>query len=686
MKTIAEIVRRVQSGDKSCLDEFSAEERKLIEAVMRELRQEGRSKILESLWETDYEQRPASIDEFVQNEYYLGKIGVDLFPLWRQELHKIHDPKNEIGEVILRGSIGGGKTTVAVITLLYKIHQLICMKNPQKFYKLMEGSPIVFGLFNIFKYLALDTSYKYVVNWVKLSPFFRDAMKKAFKQDSDTPDWLRKLNKLYGLTNDDLAHSYVRFPKDITIALGSQAIHALGQNLFGGLLDEADLGKHKSMSDAEKGQIADLYGQARSRMDSRFMQIGGANPGMLILVSQVRDKDSFLEQHISKVRNDARTHIASYPLWEIKGHLFPPEEPRFKVCVGNQRVRSFILDEKRQPAEGCRVIEVPESLRPRFVYDLDGAIRDLAGIPTYGHDLFLPRRDKLFECYEKSTAREHPFTIDTVELSIEADDTTSIIDCFVKDLCMFQHDKVTGSWKPRFYAGSRRAVHIDLSLTKDNAGIAMGTIGDVRVVERFDKNGRPYRDQDYTIFIDFALSISAKRGSEIDFSKIRAFVFYLADIGFPIEWISLDGFQSADTIQQFKKAGFDAKLLSVDKTAIPYNYLRSAIMETRLDIYDHSTFTNEVTKLEDHSLDKRAKPPIDHPKNGSKDVCDSVCGVTTRLIEEVALLLPTPSDKSIDDRAAAMQEKHKDPREMDEEWVAEQPVHINSLEDFFKDT
>jgi hypothetical protein len=474
---------------------------------------------------------------------------------------------------------------------------------------------------------------------------------------------------MYGINNDDLANSYMRFPKGITIALGSNAIHALGQNLYGGLLDETDMRKNKSIRSDEKSAIEELYGQAKSRLDSRFIQRGGVNPGILALVSQVQDADSFLSKHVEKVSGDKRTHVSAFAIWEIKAirderthewePLFPDNEPRFKVVVGTRNFRSFIVRPGcPKVPEGARIIEVPESLRPRFEYDVDDGIRDQAGIPTYGANLFLPRRDKLFECYEKAVGREHPFTAETIELSIDED--ICIEEFFLKELCMDQLDKVSGTWSPKWFPGVDRAIHVDLAQKGDCAGFAMGCIGDIKKVQRFDADGRPYWEQDYTVFYDVVLRIRAVQGSEIDFSKIRRFVFYLEGIGYPIRYFSCDGWQSVDTQQAMKKAGFEVKVLSVDKKAIPYNYLKSTIYEVRMDVYEYEPLTDELTKLQDRTLEK-AKPPIDHPKGGSKDVSDGVCGVATRLAEAKGMLERAPSPAEIKQRAAARKKIDKDP-------------------------
>lgn len=654
--TILDVIKRIKEGDYAYFNKIPLEERNIVSVILREMESEGKSKTLGSLYNQDYEIDPADMRTFISDKYYMGEIGAGLYPPWKEKLIEINDQVNEINEVIVRGAVGSGKTTFAVICVLHRIHHLLCLKSPQEHYGLIQNSPLVFGLFNIFKYLAEATAYRYFVNWTKMSPFFRDAMKRAVDVKDDMPEWLQKLNKLYGLSNEGLGRSLLRFPKGITLALGAQAIHALGLNLFGGILDEADMGRDKSVSDGDKAQMVDLYGQARIRMDTRFMQTGGRNPGILILISQVRHRDSFLEEHIAKVKDNPRTRVIGFPIWEIKKKwvdsggiergVFSSDEAKFKVAIGDQRVQSFIIKEENvKLPEGVIVIDVPESLRDRFEYNLEDAIRDLAGIPTYGSGKFISRRDKIYECYSKADNRIHPFTRDTVAISIDDDD--SIIDYFVKEVCMRQHDKITGSWIPLYYPGAARAIHIDLAKNGDFAGLSMGCLGAIRAVKRFDNDGRPYIDHDHDIFIDFALRIAAKCGSEIDFSKIRAFVFYLHDIGFPIKFVSLDGWQSVDTMQSMKKSGFVTKLLSVDKKPTQYNYLRSTIYETRLDMYEYDPLTDELINLEDKTNIKGAKPPIDHPPNKFKDVSDAVCGVTARLAEEGGILIPGITDDDI---------------------------------------
>jgi hypothetical protein len=150
VSSINTIIKNIYLGDPTFFYELDEDERSLAETIFNEIQLRGRSDVLTDLWHLDFECKPVDIDTFVFDDYYLGKIGKDLFPKWRDELRIICDPAREISEWVIRGSVGSGKTSVAVIVLLYKIYHLCCLRDPQKFYGLMEKSPIVFGLFNIY--------------------------------------------------------------------------------------------------------------------------------------------------------------------------------------------------------------------------------------------------------------------------------------------------------------------------------------------------------------------------------------------------------------------------------------------------------------------------------------------------------------------------------------------------------
>jgi hypothetical protein len=130
------------------------------------------------------------------------------------------------------------------------------------------------------------------------------------------------------------------------------------------------------------------------------------------------------------------------------------------------------------------------------------------------------------------------------------------------------------------------------------------------------------------IIIDFMLRINPPPGSEIDLEKIRSFVYYIAKL-YPLTMITFDGFQSADCKQLLRKAGYDAKLQSVDKSDEPYLSLRAAHFDRRIAMYSYEPYIRELLDLERNAK----KQKVDHPTRathggkGTKDVSDAVAGV-----------------------------------------------------------
>ena len=128
----------------------------------------------------------------------------------------------------------------------------------------------------------------------------------------------------------------------------------------------------------------------------------------------------------------------------------------------------------------------------------------------------------------------------------------------------------------------------------------------------------------------FSVSVKAPRGYQVSFEKNRTFIRWLKQQGFAIKGVSSDTYQSAQIQQQLKADGFNTEIVSVDrvdsqsKICIPYNCLKHAIYERRVEIYQKcDLLTDELIGLERNSSGK-----IDHTENGinSKDQADAFCG------------------------------------------------------------
>ena len=143
--------------NKEQLNKLSEEERKVALDILKEYGKDGKSDIFNSLLYVDYSEIPADISTFLHDKKYLGNALYDqegrftLFPYWEEKLKEIF-PNNittKYNTIILTGAIGLGKSTVAVICLLYLLHRLLCLKDPYLFYGLQPIDKISISLMNI---------------------------------------------------------------------------------------------------------------------------------------------------------------------------------------------------------------------------------------------------------------------------------------------------------------------------------------------------------------------------------------------------------------------------------------------------------------------------------------------------------------------------------------------------------
>ena len=570
-----------------------------------------------------YDIPPVSITEFLTNKDYLGFL--NLYDAWFPEVEHVLSPSSMVHEWVMTGAIGTGKTFVAVIVQMYKMYLLMCMKDPQGFYKLSPGSPFVFGLFNITKQLADSTSYRYLKNWMTLSPFFSEALTKSAAKKT-----------LIGLPKS-VTRQYIELPNFVTIALGADAIHALGQNVFGGLMDEADFGRSNSLTSDDKSQVEALYESVKERIQSRFMQADGRIPGLLCIVTSARDQSDFAEKHIEKHLDDSSVFVTRFSQWDVKPEWMDASRRRgdsFWIVVGDATTRSQILDQPPDTLnEGARLHEIPGIYRKDFDLYMEDSIRNKLGVSTYGTSTLIPQRDLINQCMAQATERDNPFRtvpssrdpeVSVIHLGV--DHKSTVEDYFdLHKVCRLV-DPGRKLYTPLYYPHMSRFIHVDLAKNYSRAGVVMGGLKAVKPVQKFDQHGNTYQADELHYWIDLMVGIEAYKGDEIDLEKVRDFVYYLRETcGFNILLVSYDQYQSTQSMQGLRKSGFNTKEQSVVKKLGPYMLLRSAVLEMRLDAPYYDLFVKELATVQ--RIRVRTREIIDKPLHGSKDCTDSAAAV-----------------------------------------------------------
>lgn len=590
-------------GDLPELETLSPAEMVIFEQCMSELADSGQSPLAASLVLTDYKWEPVSMTQFLSDPYYAGgDITHDLFPACRGVLIETFDAGVRPTELVLAGATGWGKTTILGMACLYMAYRLTCLRDPHGYYGLMQGAPIVLGLYSVNLDQAYDTVYGKVLHWVDAVPYFNEKAPR-----------IKRLS------------SKIKFAQSpIEIIAGSKELHSLGKDLFFAGIDEANF-MTSANGEIDEGVAAAIYTSVSRRLKSRFMGASGEPLGMAVISSSKRTKVSFVENHLRENAGDVATgliKVAAYAQWAVR-HPSKYTKPKFRVQVGDRIHPSRILAVGEDPKIGAEVLVVPGEYRRDFEQDIDKALRDIAGVASESMAPLLHDKSCIGRCEQLAT-HAHPFTRDTITVSTDDDIG---IEAYLRTEVMFKI--VRSSYRMRLNPQAARYIHIDIGLTGDCMGIAMVHICGFKSVKRTRKDGTWYEDRAPVFVVDFMIQVKPPQIGEIDLGKARAFIGCLRDYGVPIWRVSYDGFQSRDSCQIMRKLGFDSVVYSVDKTDEAYLSLKQALVEERIQIYHYAPFVREVSELE-RNLEKGK---VDHPRvssstgdPGSKDVSDAVAG------------------------------------------------------------
>lgn len=578
------------------LNGLSEQERQAVFDILNELGNNGNSQLLNQLKYADYKETPVDIETFISNDLYLGQAWKDsrgtlkIYPYWLDRLKELF-PDNittSKNTFIASGARGLGKSEISAgIIIPYLIHRIMCMKNPLEFYSLKPTEKITFAFMNIKLELAEEIAIDKFQKTIQLSPWF---MSKGTVT--------RRNNKNYWLP-----------PEPINVIIGSDSSSVIGQPIYACFIDEISFIKNMDI-EKQKEKALDMVDTAIGGMKTRFIH-KGKNPTLLLLASSKRSEKSFMETHIKQkmASEPENVLIVDEAVWVVKPKGTYSDET-FKVAVGNKFLDSLVVkDDKEVPAllqRGYKIIDVPIDFKPNFIDDIDRALRDYAGISSSELSKYI-NGVSVQSCIIKN--RINPFVKDILEIGNAPDDRLQYYNFF--DISKIPDDI---RYKPLY-------IHLDMSLTGDKTGIAGVFIKGKKV----STDGQQEKDLYYSL--GFSVAIKAPKGRQVSFEKNRNFIRWLRNNGFNVKRITADTFQSADLIQALQSEGFNCETLSVDRVntdhiCLPYQSFRSAIYESRIELYDSKLLINEITDLERNINTGK----IDHPPNGSKDTSDAVCG------------------------------------------------------------
>jgi hypothetical protein len=544
---------------------------------------------------------PVDIESFLDERSYLGKyFGGELLSdeknYWRLALKDIFPSINysPYWLVCLKGAIGVGKTTTASVGALYDLQWLLCNPDPQGFLGSLPAARIEFAIFNI-TLSATDVIWDKIASMMAESDYFTGLMGKAKKR----------------FKTDTL------FPKRIDFFSGSRIGHSLGRDVYEVIIDEANF-------EVITGQVRKTFYSLFRRMETRFMRKEGGFPGRIWIISSETDKSSVLNSLIEEYRGQEGVFIRQPAVWDVKPEKYAGDK-RFKVFTGSiLKPNPVIVDQTNESLfkeEQELIIEVPEKHKHDFETDVNGALRDLAGVSTFSRYKLFKQRDKL----DNALCMELLFP-DNFELDFN-DDNDQIMN---KTLIPDYFEKVYLPSFPRY-------LHIDIGLTGDRLGFGCTYISQYKEIRT--RNILTFDEVTVNIpeiVAEFAFAIQSKTGQQIPLFKVRAFILWLAKRGYSFGCITADGYESADCLQMLKRVGFNTEEISVDKTSAPYLKLRAQVSEEHIFMPDSKLLRAELEDLEVSPDGKK----VDHPEGKrpdgspySKDMADGICGSVFNLFK-----------------------------------------------------
>ena len=550
------------------------------------------------------EQVPVSIEEFLDSDQFMGATDLSLWPEVRKsiiELNRDWFKGKSFGsyeEAVLMGATGVAKSTIAVVSSLYRVHILHCMSSPQVWYGLPSATPIVFAILAAKPRVMKNVLYGPMRTWVETMPWFRR----------------------YART-DKLVEAQMVFPdKNITIVpAGTSEDSILGEAVINFIVDEINFmqvvqkSKKAEVSTGRSGlydQAEVTYETALRRKTSRFSAMG-PSIGLAIASSSTRYKGDFTDRRKALVDKGLIKNCYVYnrkqydvcPAVDAKSGKVRYCGKKFRLLIGNDAQHDTrVLSDTEIVPVGSWVENVPIEYLQQFQTKPFDALRDIIGISHNAVSPFIKSRVKVFASVEMWKAQGILPILNKSHVILGVDGMPSVREGVY----------CTNPSKARF-------VHIDLSRNRDRCGIGMVRVDGVTSVMR--SSGEVENLPVCTV--EMACTIEPDANNEIDIGEIRAFVRQLkTQYGYPIRGVSYDGMDSRESIQAWKKTGVMASMLSLDRYDTNYLQFRDGIYDGRILLPDDDLIIEELNNLE-HDITHRK---VDHPSNFTKDGIDGVAG------------------------------------------------------------
>ena len=374
------------------------------------------------------------------------------------------------------------------------------------------------------------------------------------------------------------------FDKGITCHSGhSERESWEGYNVIMVILDEISGFATDSTSGHDQAKTASaLYDMYRASVDSRFPDFG-----KVVLLSFPRYRNDYIQERYNAV-------IASKEVI-MRQHTFKLNEE---------------LEGTEDTAENYFTVEWEEDIIEAYKFPKVFALRR----PTWEINPTRSINDFKISFYTKPTdalsrfACMPPDAVDALFRSKE-----KIEACFNQvNIAVDDEGRFATSFQPdkekQYY------IHVDLAQKHDHCAVSLSH------VEKWVKVNS-FNDKDVVspiVVVDAVRWWTPTAEKTVDFKEVKAYILSLRERGFNIKLVTFDRWNSLDIMNELIAVGMKSETLSVAKKH--YDDMVLLVAEERIVGPAISLLTEELLQL------RIIRDKVDHPRKGSKDLADAVCG------------------------------------------------------------
>lgn len=467
--------------------------------------------------------------------------------------------KYTVNEVISMLGKGSGKDFTTRVSFCYVIYLLFCLKNPIDYYNKAPGDNIDMLNLALNAEQANRVFFEPFKNMLANSPWFEG---KYEPRRLDVSFWERPVRCFSGHSESEGWEGY---------------------NLLIAVLDEIAAFKTDGEMQGDirgRHSATGIYKMSRRSVASRFPSVG-----KVVLLSFPRYAGDPIWQRYEEVIADKETLEKSLTL-KVHDDLPDEEANQLNIEWEEDHITAYTYPKVwalRRPTWDVNPTITAQDLIAEFVDDYVDALGRFACMPPEMEDAYFRNTELVRDAFPEN--KQPPIN------------EAGVFESFVSP--DYEH--------PRY-------IHIDLASRFDRAAVAMvhspGLI-EVKLGNQTDLLPK--------IVIDAMRWWEAPKNGEINFGEVRDFIFNLQRMGYNIQKVTFDEWQSTMMMQEFQAKNIDCDKLIIKK--LHYDNLAYTIYDRRLYGYDCPLAIEELLKLK---LIRNKK--VDHPSTGSKDLADAVCG------------------------------------------------------------